>query len=856
MDSTREYGHYNDASLGEFLSRPVQITEGAWSTTVGPFSYEFNPWVLFLTNPQVAAKISGYRMLQGKLHVRVAINGGPMFYGKAIMAYEPRHVQNDHARFVGFDVDSTIMQMSMLPHIYLDATTSTGGQMDLPFFCPDNWIDLLGNTADEMGTMYLRSINSLQHANTASANVTMKVYAWMSEVKLCGPTTRGRGTYIAQAGTEIAVGAAGLSLVGAVLAWLNRFKCSYVGDQRHSSHDESSGMTAQAGDEYGTGVVSKPASIVARLAGALSGIPKIAPYAMATQMAASMLGKLAHHLGFSRPNIVSTLARCKIVNTGLLANSDQHDAATKLAFDSKTEVTIDPRVVGLSDIDEMTFDYIKTKECYLMQASWSETDPENSLIASLSVGPDQHQFATTTGGYTANLFSPLYTLAAPFTYWRGSIIFRFQIVASQLHRGRIRITYDPYIHSTPYDENEVYTRIIDIAENRDFEIPVAWNQARAWLRVLNRAGFQGSTFIAAHTDGSRTQTVGNANHNGQLRIEVLNNLTSPNPALAQPVYLNVFVRGGPDFEVAGPTSAMLETLEYVPNTDYVAQSGIEMVAQAGEEEVIDEADDIPESPPSITPVGASDSLTDPLYHVFMGEKISSVRSLIKRYTFHKSLPIASDFGIAYDYNFPTMKGQFEVRNSTTAATADPSSQSYHYAAMTFLNWFKPCYIGWRGGVRAKYMSFNTAGTARSSFVYVKRLAQPLAQTNISDVIPLSFDAPSLVSFDVDVMGGVAGSEIAATDTEGALEVEFPYISYRRFHHCRAEQKGTGNNDEPFTGEHHGHMLYVSGAQNMLQKFVAAGDDFSFHFFCGQPPMIRRFTPNNDGRAFGNMPQTA
>jgi hypothetical protein len=840
MDVTREYGHNEDANLGKFLSRPVQIAEGGWSTTVGIFAgLTFNPWTEFLSNPHVADKIRGYRMLQGKMHVRLAINGGPMFYGKAIMAYEPRHLQNDFGLLTGSPSDAMTMQLSMLPHVYIDTTTSTGGQLDLPFFCPDNWIDLLGDTAEEMGRVYVRSINDLQHANSSTAIVQMKVYAWMTDVKLCGPTTRTSGAYVAQAGTEIAVGAAGLSIVGALVAWMNHIKCSYVGSDRtsHSGGEPPPELEAQAGDEYGSGIISKPASIVARVAGALTGIPKIAPYATATQMVASALGSWAHHFGFSRPNIVSTVQRCRIVNTGILANADQHDTAIKLALDSKTEVTIDPRVVGLSDVDEMAFEYIKQKEVFIGQETWSESDLEDHLLFGLTVGPDYHQLHT-QDGYTAHILAPMYTVAAPFQYWRGTIIFRFQIVASQLHRGRLRITYDPYIHDTPYDENEVYTRIIDLAENRDFEIPVSWNQAKSWLRVRNNTSLQGNGFVGTHTAGGGTQIVSANHHNGSLRMEVLNSLTSPNPALAQPVYVNVFVRAGSDFEVAGPTSAMLETLEYLPNTSYQPQSGYE--AHAGEEEVVAEKDDIPESPPDIVPVGSPDSLDDPLYHVFMGERISSVRSLIKRYCFHKIILGESNSYSHSDFNFPTHKGQFEVRNSTTDAATIPASETYQFSAMTPLTWFKPCYVGWRGGLRSKYIPFNITGTVKDGMLAVKRLAEPLLAANV-DTTDMVYNS-GVTGGHLDLIGGVNGSEVSLFSTEGACEVEFPYITYRRFAHCRKEMDGTGSNDEPFTGEHQGHILFMSGGTVSLHKYVAAGDDFSYHFWCGQPPVIRRVTP--------------
>lgn len=186
----------------------------AWNTatSTGAIDVTLNPWKLFLEDSEVRKRIERYKLLRGRMHLRFTINGNPFLYGRAMAAYRPRPDYDD------FKAPTTAamitMQQSMLPHIFLDPTSSEGGEMVLPFFSPNNWIELAGGTADEMGTIRLRSINPLNHANSANGICWISVYAWMSDCKLAAPTNKPYATYTAQSGVEpwyhpVIVGAVG-----------------------------------------------------------------------------------------------------------------------------------------------------------------------------------------------------------------------------------------------------------------------------------------------------------------------------------------------------------------------------------------------------------------------------------------------------------------------------------------------------------------------------------------------------------------------------------------------------------------------------------------------------------------------
>jgi hypothetical protein len=828
MDSTRDYGFYSDANLEEYLRRPVRLLDQDWTVTTGTVNVTLDPWTLFLEDTNVKNRIEGYRLFQGTLHIRIAINGGPFFYGRSIAAYKPRAPDDDHS-FGAATSEYYKQQLSMLPHVYIDPTTSEGGEIICPFLCPENWIDLVGESYKKMGRLYIVSLNDLLHANASTATVNISAYAWMTDVRLAGPTMRDMGLFTAHNGTEVAYGAASVSVLGAVVAWMRHIKCSYIGEDRSSTAvvpAEVEDMEAQSGDEYGTGIISRPASSIAKYAGMLSKIPIIKPYARPTEIVASVIGRVAHVFGYSRPTIISDIERVKNKGAGNLVNTDQHEAVVKLTLDSKQELTIDPRTVGLSDVDEMSFNYIKQKECYMSTIEWNESQVSDTALGTISIGPDFHNTAT-INSVLLNMLAPMYTVAAPFMYWRGSIKLRFQLVASQLHRGRLRFSYDPYNHSASPGENQTYQRIVDLATNRDFEMVVSWNQPNAWLQVKDRLG---NTYYN-HPVG--TVDFDADNHNGQVRIEVVNELTSPDPALAQPVYINLFVSAGEDFEVAGPTDDMLKYCEFEP------QSGAEG------EELIEETDNVPESPAPIAPIGQQESLDNPNSHVFFGESFASVRALLKRYNYHMTYNISatSDYSYSVDSNFPTEKGQSVAPRSSTASTTTPPSTAYTFCAMTYLNWFVPCYVAWRGGLRSKYIAPDLEKTHN---IYIRRLAQPVAQANCRDYFR-GITAGNPQSDFLAGFGSWAGADYTVSHTDGAAEVEFPFYSWKRFAPARRFLNGYTTNGLEMMGENAGHIVLVhpSTACN-VQRYVAAGDDFSCFMFIGSPGILRRAVPKGAG----------
>lgn len=579
---------------------------------------EFDPWTLFLNDPQVKRRIEGFKHIRGTLCIRAMITGNPMYAGRYMLFYRPRELDciPDLASPFG---DARLIQASQHMHIMLDPGTGEGGEMHLPFFCPENWIDLTSTrSVTTMGRLNLFTPVALTAANSASASCYIKILAWMENVELAGPTATAYGSWTPQS------------------------------------------------SEFGKHPISTVASAVAKGAGLLARVPQLEPYALATQTAAGLVGTLASAFGFSRPQVLSNPSRFREMLMGEMATTNTHELVHRLGLDCKGELTVDPRTVGLPPVDEMSFDHIVQKDNIIKVSQWDTGDATGSAIDTFKVTPCQFGTDTTTINNRSALTSQA-AVAVQFRYWRGTIIYRFRIVASAMHRGRLRITYDPVATGTS-DFNEVYSHIVDIEETRDFEIPVAWHANTSFLRV--NPPDVGSTNFNHGSSITHLPTF----ENGALRIEVLNPLGTPDPTLNVGASIIVSQRMTDDYEFGFPYNFPIAN-----NWRFFSAAAEGM--QGGDAEATDEPSDPSSATVATEPMGTTQIPDeDHTMKVFMGESPRSCRTLMRRYNYKYIALAVNSF-------------TFQTRGKTKNVDQK----------LDVMEWFTWQYIGWRGSIRIKML---------------------------------------------------------------------------------------------------------------------------------------------------------
>ena len=182
-----------------------------------------------------------------------------------------------------------------------------------------------------------------------------------------------------------------------------------------------------------------------------------------------------------------------------------------------------------------------------------------------------------------------------FRFWHGTMVYKFKIVKSPFHRGRLMINWDPAGTCAPAGaETTVFTKIIDLSTTDDeFEFEIPYKSYQPWLR----ANTHNNSFVSGGLPDYYP-----TDYNGTVTVSVLNVLTGPTTAPSISVLMYSYAR--PDMQFAAPR-ALPQT--YTPNQ---VQSSV-----------------------SSGPVdGSSLSYAEHLPEITVGERVGSLRTILHRAT--------------------------------------------------------------------------------------------------------------------------------------------------------------------------------------------------------------------------------
>lgn len=756
-----------------FLKRPVLIRTIDWADGASINTpVEFFPWADYFNDPVVKRKLDNYFLLKCNLRMKVILNASPFYYGAGIFAYQPLYEFEQNFDFATNPNYLDRIFLSQKPHLYVYPQNSQGGEMTLPFVYHKEWLDCTSLTdMQNMGRMAFRSFGSLQNANgIVGAGVTIQVYAWAEDVLLAGPTRR---------------------------------------------------LALQSGDEYSdNGVVSKPASAIARAAGELEDVPIIGPFATATKMVSSVVGGIASLFGFTRVPVIDDVVAYQQKTHPNLAATDIGAPIEKLTIDAKNELSIDPKICGVALSDEMNISSFVMRESYVSTTVWSTSDVAGTVLNTWLVNPGYAQSESQTGQRFMKFF-PMSYVARLFEFWRGDIIFRFKIICSQYHRGRLQFYWDPIQQfNAAIDPTQTnYTKIVDITENTDIEIRIPYTQATAYLFAAKDES------IIWESSTPRIPVAGT--DNGVFGMRVLTRQTSP--VASADIQVLTFIRGADNLEFSCPDQP---SNRYSP---YEIQSG-EMDINKTE-----------------TCIGIKPSQPQKEINlVYMGETITSFRQLFNRAVRLLRVDSATPIGNVNNRVRTQMRAPrlnimpgFDPNGLHNANNVnDASTSKFNFCTWTSQSWMSLAFIGTRGAVtywinplsnsvedpesmeihrvrsdEVKEINFFTLDTTTAPYdaaardVYARRQngIRGMAMTNCHTMTGLSASIPMYSQFKFVTNNPDDRTQGVSYDASDDDAVLFQ-IEVDRF---------TPNANDPFPG---------------FDIYTCAGADFSLIFFSGVQPM--------------------
>jgi len=501
-DPSRKDSAITSGDFERYLGRPVLISSYTW-TEGTHFDNVIYPWALWASQSQIKKKLDNFGLFRGNLKIKVVINASPFYYGAARVAYAPLINLMYNENIFKDSFRKWLVPFSQRKGFYIYPQDNQGGEMSLPFFWHKNWID---NTTlkdfTQMGSLEIASFVPLSNANSvASASVTIQIFAWCENVELSAPT-----------------------------------------------------LNLAVQSEYSDlGPVSGPASAVERAASSLAQIPTIKPFALATEMVANKIGKVARIFGFT--NVANTEAE-RPMHPGAfhgMASTNISTPYEKLSLDDKNELSIDSRIAGLNEDDELVLSSLVGRESWIYTSTWTASAPAGTQLFNCYVIPDMVRVDTLTRQST-----PMCHFGKLFLNWRGSIVFKIKVISSKFHRGRIRISYDPLANlSTTTSTDPIttsFTKIVDIAEVSEIEMEIPWMQPRSYKQTMSGLS---DTVEWMNSSGALPSLPAPSDifTNGTLNISVFTVQTSP--VTSADIQLLIFAKAGKDFEYGNPTDAPL-----------------------------------------------------------------------------------------------------------------------------------------------------------------------------------------------------------------------------------------------------------------------------------------------------------
>jgi hypothetical protein len=528
----------------------------------------------------------------------------------------------------------------------------------------------------------------------------------------------------------------------------------------------------------GLGPISGILSKASKSASILSEIPLISSFTAPASWMMGVMGRAADAIGFSKPTNAGPSEKRQLTTFAYMNNTNAIDNSIKIAVRSDNSVSQLPGFAG-TDIDEMSIAYLVSIPSWFSTSTWTTNQTQGTSVLVFNLAPlNGYTQSVTNAGTTYQYGSyPVYGyIANHFKLWRGSITLTLKIVRTEFHSGRLLVAFFPgkdlgisnpkiTFANTQY----VYREIIDLRTSSEVSITFPWTSLTPYLDVGNSYGV--------------------------VQVYVLNPLVAP-ATISTSCDVICEVSGAPDFEFAAPKAGNIAPAIFTP------QSGISATSKRIES-VMDNSN-------------INVGLEPAMYCV--GERIQSIRQLIKRFTSwyvqtstSTNLRLTVSPSIHYLPQVSTSNGVYTIPNMK----------------VDMLSYYAPLFRFQRGSTRVKVIDHALMAANFTTDLFYNIGASgysnpPVTSTFTPVSTALCCDHPTVV----------------VPSLSGGGEYEIPYYSMTHSSHVvvasslAALPAREAVDNQPALTVTQASAGYSGGTR----IYRSAGDDFSFGFFIGTVPL--------------------
>lgn len=647
--------------------------------------------------------------------------------------------------------NDNVLHASCYPHAIMSATENQVTELIVPYCLPSKYIDMKYPERYEMGALQIYVLNPLHIGNEVPPNVSVSVFLNFENVEF-----------------------AGLS--------------AYV------LLPKAQGAVKEAVQKSSRGIISGVSEGVSTVAGAIKTIPIFSGSAGLVERIANSIGTLARSYGFCKPSDLTNWAP-RILRNWNLSHSHGLENAPMLGLDPGNMISPAYDIVG-SHPDEMRLDHLFRTPSLIETFLWKD----DTKYFALDVHP-MYNFTkdgVDADGRQGTIFYPtvLSWAAMPFLYWRGSLKYCIQVTASAFHSGRLRISWEPD-EIASVDPGDVYmndganrvNHVMDIQTETEYYLTVPYLHAEPWLTTADKI-----------------------KSNGKLYIETINHITHPEKPVP-PIYINIWIAGGDDFQVAYATQTFLGRDLYAS----VKAQGLtrDQMRDNSYDPILKEA---------------QYSIDD---HITMGEIVTHVKDVIARPSPLMDIPLTkTDATYVNTVNAAYLIPNFPVIGSMARSDIDRNFRTYltHYMAL-----FR--YI--RGSITYKVITRDGSRTTQNGATIVNGGPLKIQSGSIQPARITQNDARPI---SVINLTGNTGRTIVNMQQSSNLEGTIPFYS-RFYSYITSYKKGVVfANSMPAAKVSIFTEAYATTKENLFLPPVAtvyhsAADDLILGFQVGPPALF-------------------
>nr|WAX26101.1 MAG: RNA-dependent RNA polymerase [Army ant associated dicistrovirus 3] len=717
-----EFHDDRNHSVISFLQRPRIVQTVLWQAqTANTQLVAFDvPTGIFSTMHR--NKLDGFTSVRADAVIRVQVNAQPFQAGRLIAQVVPIPFLMGEDRVA--ECVRALDRKVVMHNVQLDISKQSEVTIRIPYVSPFFAFDLIAGQY-EWARFVLSVYSPLNQVSQVALQVN--VWAYFDNIELGYPTLSPLYTPTEQITDQIK---------------LNTL-------QDISKAVEGKGFVTQAAGVLDQ-VVQSGADLVSGFVPSLGSVVK--PVAKVTDAAFDVYMALRDQLSFipglSKPEPTFHGKTVLVRPTQNFGTGDGVDHGFKLAMHNMNRLDFIRNWAG-SDMDELSFDYLKRMPNYISTFNYTNNSTFGTLLWSTNITPTYRsapvQVVVGEDTQIANVTIPTPThlqyICGPFQQWRGSLIYTFKFVKTDYHSGRVEICFIPFagasdVSAQPTRFDYVYKIVVDLREQTEVSFAVDYTSVTPY-KFINHS-VDPITFSGQWNETRAWAT-------GQLVVRAITPLQLGSNIVSSTIQCLVEVKAGDDFEVTIPVKqSFLPVRNLSTPADEITD---QIFATAGSRDLRSEYVEHKIDIPSITGIVSNiPPITPEKALACVGESFGSFRTYIKRFAWF-SAKNGRYYAAYNDFNPPNLNTGIVIIDGIRYPWLATRSSAVQDLGFDPLMYISNMYAFFRGGVRYKYWSSGTNDLVKASLVGTYPRVQNVPQVmsanayELNDKIIYEFSMP-------------------------------------------------------------------------------------------------------------------